>query len=356
MKKPLYWGFFITHTTMKMKYLLLLTVLLPATFFAQTTKEFSVVFYNVENLFDTKDDEGVMDEEYTPESEKQWTDERYRDKLEKLGKVLSASTADGLPEVIGLCEVENRGVVEDLMKQRQFKKGKYKVVHEDSPDGRGIDVAFVYSKKALKVIAHEALTVNLPGEDARPTRDILHVTAVLPKKDTVHFFVNHWPSRYGGEEQSQPKRMMAAKELRGIVDELLTENHGAKIVIMGDFNDYPTNESMNGLLRAKSSAIPEDTLSLVNLAYALNEQGLGSYNYRGEWGMLDQIIVSQSLLSPTSKGLCADMKCLGIVKEEWMLYTNTEYGDQRPSRTYGGDNYYGGYSDHLPVVARFGLR
>ena len=347
----------LKHVVMKKNlFAITLILLLPAVMLAQGNKDFNVVFYDVENLFDTIDHPDVRDEEFTPNSEKKWTSERYSTKLGNLSKVLSASTNDGLPEVIGLCEVENKGVVADLLTTGSLKKGKYQIVHEDSPDGRGIDVAFAYRKKALKVVSHESITVNLPGDDARPTRDILHVTTVIKKKDTVHFFVNHWPSRYGGAEKSQPKRIQAAEDLREVVDDILGKDRMAKIVIMGDFNDYPDNASVWETLKAREKVEPEDAMALVNLAFPMEENGQGSYNYRGDWGMLDQIIVSQGLMSEASKGLIADENSLRIVKEEWMLFTHPKYGDKRPNRTYGGDNYYGGYSDHLPVVADLTVR
>ncbi len=356
MKKPQLSGLFRSNK-LPMKYhfsMVLVTLMLVTSLQVFAQQGFNVTFYNVENLFDTTDDPEVRDEEFTPEGDKKWTEERYTIKLDKLSRVLSASVEDGLPEVIGLCEVENRGVVEDLMKTGKLKKGKYSIVHQDSPDGRGIDVALAYRKKALKVIDFKAHTVDLPGENARPTRDILHVRTIVAKKDTVHFFINHWPSRYGGEEKSRPKRIQAAEVLREVVDELLEKQPRAKLVIMGDFNDYPDNVSIQETLDAQEAGKTSKPTSLVNLAASIKGEQ-GSYNYRGNWGMLDQIIVSQSLVSEGSSGMRCTSGSLRIVKEEWMLYTDPKSGAQKPNRTYGGNNYYGGFSDHLPVVVDFKL-
>jgi len=314
---------------------------------AQKTKAVKVVFYNVENLFDTIDQPNVEDEEFTPVSAKQWTRPRYQAKLDHLAQVLAASGKGELPAIIGLCEVENRGVVEDLAHHGPLKKGKYNVVHEDSPDGRGIDVALIYRKTAFHYIRHENIRVVLPGDD-RPTRDILHVVGTVGKKDTLHLFVNHWPSRYGGEDTSEPKRIAAAETLRAEVDKLLTANPDVKILIMGDFNDYPDNNSIFQVLNAKEDPIEEDETNLVDLAYKLHKEGKGSYNYKGEWGFLDQMIVSEGLLNATT-GVSAKNRDFNAVQEEWMMYKDPKYGDIKPNRTYGGDNYYGGYSDHLPV-------
>lgn len=334
-----------------MKSLLIATTLslltIPATVSGQS-KSVSIVFYNVENLFDTINQPNVADEEFTPQSEKKWNSERYQAKLDNVSKVLAASGKDDLPAVIGMCEVENQHVVDDLVHHKNLKKGKYKIVHEDSPDGRGIDVALAYNKKLFKCISHETLSVKLPGENARPTRDILHVIGRLAKQDTIHLFVNHWPSRYGGEEESEPNRIAAAETLRDKVNEVLEESPDAKILIMGDFNDYPLNNSIQITLNAKERQDAEHATDLVNLAFPMHRAGVGSYNYRGEWGVLDQMMASQGLVN-AQRGAAVSDADFYIVKEQWMLYVHPKYGDEKPNRTYGGDTYYGGFSDHLPV-------
>lgn len=306
-------------------------------------KPLEVVFYNVENLFDTVDDTLISDDEFLPDSAKQWSEERYHEKLVNLAKVLKAISVDDLPEVIGVCEVENRQVVEDLFGTDSLSKGKFKVIHEDSPDKRGIDVALAYNSDILKELYHEKIRYSFSFEPETTTRDILYAK-LLCESDTLHFFVNHWPSRRGGQEASEPKRLKAATVLRTKIDSVLLKDHNAKIVAMGDFNDYPNNRSMTEVMNCEPGA----NQRLTNLVYKFHENGLGTYNYKGEWGMLDQFIVSDGLLS-AQDGYATTDSSAAIFKEDWMLYFPEDGGEPSPSKTYGGDNYYGGYSDHLPV-------
>ncbi len=299
----------------------------------------TIAFYNVENLFDTIDAPDKKDEEWLPDSFKQWNTERYEKKLEDLSKVLSSLREPKLPDIIGLCEVENKDVVEALIASEGLKPGGYKVVHEESPDERGIDVALVYSEN-FQYLSHQKLTVALPDPEDR-TRDILYVEGVS-SGDTLHLFVNHWPSRSGGEVASEPNRLAAASALRAKVDELLSVNSKAKVLIMGDFNDFPDNKSVSEVLGAQPTGA-----QLNNLSYSLFEQGKGTYNYKGNWNMLDQFIVSEGLLN-ASNGLDAEASSVNIFAPEWVLYKNKE-GVFYPSRTYGGPNYYGGFSDHLAI-------
>lgn len=334
--------------------LLFILLLGPWCSYAQRSSEVSIVFYNVENLFDTIDQPDIDDQEYTPTGKKQWNSERYTAKLDNLSKVLAASAGSSLPALIGLCEVENEAVAKDLMHNKLLRKGKYRVIHEDSPDQRGIDVALAYRKKQFRYIRHEMIPVALPSDAERPTRDILHVVGMLARKDTIHLFINHWPSRYGGAEKSEPKRIAAARTLRQRVDTILKSSPTAKILIMGDFNDYPSNSSIAETLNAKSPTNAHPT-SLINLAAPAQQSGQGSHAYRGEWGMLDQIIISVGLQSATT-GASTQPEDFFIVKEPWMLYVNPKNGEEKPNRTYGGNAYYGGFSDHLPVGVKLTLR
>ena len=301
-----------------------------------------MVFYNVENLFDTVDDTTTWDDEFLPDSVKKWTDERYQKKLVDLAKVLTAISEDHLPEVIGICEVENRKVVEDLFATDSLKAGKFKVIHEESPDFRGIDVALAYNAELFSELYHEKIRYSFSFEPETTTRDILYAK-LLSCGDTLHFFVNHWPSRRGGQEKSEPKRLKAATVLRTKIDSILLRDKQAKVIAMGDFNDYPNNRSMTEVMNCEPGA----NARLTNLTYQFHEAGLGTYNYRGEWGMLDQFIVSDGLLYSASGCATSDSSTV-IFKEDWMLYF-PESGEPSPSRTYGGPNYYGGYSDHLPI-------
>jgi predicted extracellular nuclease len=308
----------------------------------QPAKPIEVVFYNVENLFDTVDDTTVWDDHFLPDSLKEWTDERYSKKLVDLAKVLTEISEDDLPEIIGLCEVENRQVVEDLFATDSLAKRKYKVVHEQSPDFRGIDVALAYDSDLMSELYHENIRVSFSFEPETTTRDILY-TKLLSCGDTLHVFVNHWPSRRGGQEKSEPKRLKAATVLRTKIDSILLKDHNAKVIAMGDFNDYPNNRSMTEIMNCEPGA----NQRLTNLTYDFHENGSGTYNYRGEWGMLDQFIVSDGLLY-SAEGCAASDSSAIIFKEDWMMYF-PETGSPSPNRTYGGPNYYGGFSDHLPI-------
>lgn len=304
-----------------------------------------VLFYNVENLFDTIDTDGVNDAEFLPESDKQWNTERYYDKLTKLSKVISSADTGYYPDIIGLCEVENKAVIEDLISTELLKKEGYKILHQNSPDKRGIDVGLVYTKE-YQPLKTSFILVDLPGNRSH-TRDILYSKGIL-YSDTVHLFVNHWPSRYGGKEISDPKRAFAAQVLRTTIDSIQKTNKDPRVIIMGDFNDYPSDSSLSMVLNAKA-LVGDNPNELINLAWDADANDLGSYNYKGDWGTLDQFIVSANLFD---KGLLSvDASSYIIVKKDWMLYTNSK-GEKSPSRTYGGKNYYGGYSDHLPILLK----
>jgi predicted extracellular nuclease len=315
-------------------------------------REFTVVFYNVENLFDTEDDPRTEDEEFTPEAEKHWTLDRYEKKLEDLAMVLSSINENELPEVIGLCEVENRNVLEDLINIRRLRRGKYRIIHEESPDTRGIDVAFLYREDHFRVTDHRTIPVTFPYDSSETTRDILYVTGTADNREELHFFVNHWPSRLEGERETQAKRIYTAIELRKAVDGVLNKDNQAKLVIMGDFNDEPTNRSIFEMLYANNKKKNTSTRELYNLMFEMHNNDLkndtGTYNYMGKWSMLDQIIVSQQLLHDT-QGYHTDFDGGRIFKQDWMMYYDPNLLENIPNRTYGGSEYYGGYSDHLPV-------
>ena len=307
-------------------------------------------FYNVENLFDTIDDQYTIDEQFLPNSEKKWNTEKYTEKLENLSKVIYAIDTN-LPMFLGLAEIENKLVLQDLISQERLQKGNYGIVHHESPDRRGIDVGLIYQKDYMKVISSKNLEVTLDSDPDFATRDILYVQGELNSEDELHIFLNHWSSRRGGEKETEHKRVRAASVLRKEIDKIQAKNPMAKIVIMGDFNDHPTNKSVYVTLNAKG--IPDfQNGQLFNMAYKLEKEEKGTYNYRGDWGMLDQMIVSEGLYKPTSGVQVAYDKCL-VLQEEWMMYTDKKYGDKKPSRSYGGPNYYGGYSDHLPIYSRF---
>lgn len=307
-------------------------------------RNLTVAFYNVENLFDLKDEPGKKDEEFTPEGDKKWTAERYQIKIDTLARVLSSINKNELPEIIGLCEVENKTVLEDLIQSKYLSAGNYKVIHYESPDFRGIDCALVYRPKEFKVLESKSINIKFKDENAYPTRDILYVKGRSKNREILHLFVNHWPSRIGGTEKTESKRVEVARILQSKIDSIKTEDSDAKFILMGDMNDEPSNKSMFDVLSAKH---PQNTnAEMLNLMFPAHENKKGSYNYRGNWNMLDNIIISSNLLD--EKGFqCIDQKGY-VFQKEWMQY-KSKNGQISPSRTYGGPNYYGGLSDHFPV-------
>jgi len=302
----------------------------------------TILFYNTENLFDTINDPLIIDEEFTPEGKKQWTTERYQKKLNNIAKVVSSISENKLPVIAGFCEVENRGVLEDLIKTEALKSNNYKIIHEDSPDSRGIDVGLIYNSNEFEYIEHKSIPVNT-GEEYK-IRDILYTKGILYGEDTIHIFVNHWKSRSGGQEETEPQRIKCAETLRKEVDSILESNKNAKILIMGDLNDGPKNTSIFETLKANNSEVKG---TLYNLMLEQSENGKGTHSYRGEWSMLDNLIVSYNFLND-KKGFVVDGKTGHIFSADWITFQNKN-GQKSPNRTYGGSNYYGGYSDHYPV-------
>lgn len=304
--------------------------------------QYTVVSYNVENLFDTVDDPKIPDEEFLPESEKKWDNQRYQKKLDDIGKVIAGISPKDFPEIVGLVEIENQTVLEDLVKSAQLKDQNYAIIHEESPDFRGIDVALIYRKDAFQEIRHETLPVVFPDEPEFKTRDILHVTGKV-RNETIHVFVNHWPSRIGGDDKTEPKRMLAASVLKKKVDQILALDPKARIIIMGDMNDEPANKSLKEVLGANS---PNSGAQLVNLMMPDDVAGKGTYFYNGNWNMLDNLVVSHEMITG-KKIRIIDQKGF-IYSNDWMIFTNKN-GDKTPNRTYVGNKYVAGVSDHFPV-------
>lgn len=302
--------------------------------------DFTIAFYNVENFFDTKDDPGIDDEDFTPDGEKHWDKEKYQKKLDNIAKVFLAID-DALPLVIGLCEVENKGVLEDLVEHEKLRSANYGIVHYNSPDTRGIDVCLLYKKNYLLVEEEISIPVEFDNRPEVLTRDILYVKAIL-NEEIVHFYVNHWSSKGKGEKETEWKRIETAKILHEDVSRVLKNDPSAKIIIMGDFNAEPHNVS---LLKHLEAGPPSDSPFLYNTSYNLSAKGVGSHYYNG-WNMLDQMIVSKSLYL-SKKGISLESKNQQILDEDW-LYYETHQG-KFPNKTYSGNKYYGGFSDHLPI-------
>ncbi|MCH2232856.1 MAG: endonuclease/exonuclease/phosphatase family protein [Crocinitomicaceae bacterium] len=305
-----------------------------------------VMFYNVENLFHPTDDPDKSDEEFTKEGTRYWTFNRYKQKLANIGKTVIAVGEWEPPAIIGLCEVENIQCLEDLVYTSPLKKWNYKIVHEESRDNRGIDVALIYRADLITEISHEAIQLNFPNS-TRPSRDILYFKGSTAK-DTVHFFVNHWPSRYGGQLETEGKRNYAAEVLKSKFDSLRSDNANAKVLAMGDFNDHPDDDSMEEILMAKKAAKGLGKSDLINMIWQYEDDGLGTHKYQHEWGVLDQIVITPAFLNDTNR-IHTNMKAAKIFMGDFLLEAEKDGVGKTPNRTYIGFQFHGGYSDHLPI-------
>lgn len=321
-----------------------------------------VMFWNLENYFDPFDDPSTLDDEFTSKGEKHWTWRRFERKRNGIAKVIVAAGRYGeIPSIVAFAEVENKMVLRQLLKETPLEKMNWDIIHRDSPDPRGIDVGLIFRKDRFKPIEVRTLTVS---EEFR-TRDILYVKGIFlrngngdgssgggigeanirsgtggitgrsesvttggsectPGGDTVHIFVNHWPSKRGGAEVSGPKRLAAATVLSGFVDSLLSTAPGQRVIALGDFNDVPGNIS----------------LPLFNLSAEAAARGEGTLKYRGNWEMIDQCFISDTA--------GCDMS---VFRPEFLLEPDRTYTGFKPRRTYVGPAFHGGLSDHLPIIA-----
>ena len=305
----------------------------------------TVAFYNTENLFDTIDAPNKFDEEFTPADPKNWNTEKYEKKLHDLARVIRSIDSVKLPAIVGVAEVENDLVLKDLAAQPELIKADYQIVWKDGPDFRGIDCALLYQPSKFHFESFESIQVIDPDEPDFKTRDILYVKGKIGE-EVFHLFVNHWPSRRGGEEVSEPKRILAATVLRNKVNELFARDANANIIIMGDMNDEPNNMSLSDVLMAIPNGSTVENNQLVNLMYDDFEAGNGSYSYQGNWDMIDNLVVSGALINKT-KGLKSKPDNGFIFHQPFMEFKNKQ-GQISPNRTYGR-TYYGGISDHFPV-------
>ncbi len=325
-------------------------MLLPLMACGQAKKEYQaalVGFYNVENIYDTLDAAGVDDAEFLPGSAKQWGSQRYWRKLDKTASVIAAMGKDLHPQgmaIVGLAEVENRRVVEDLVSREVLKGRGYRVVHEDGPDRRGVDVALIYNPALYKVYAHRSYRLHV-ADTAFRTRDQLLVSGVLDG-DTTHVIVAHWPSRRGGEQRSAPKRKAAAELGRRIVDSLLARNADARILYMGDLNDDPVNASVSRFFGATGDKAKAVGGTFFNPMHEPYQKGIGSLAWRDSWNLFDQVLVSPGLVS----GRGGRYRYYGarIFNEPYLRQTEGNFAGY-PNRTFVGDTYQDGYSDHFPV-------
>lgn len=311
-------------------------------------QRYRVMFYNVENLFDPFNDSLTSDDEFTPEGVRHWSWEKMNLKINGIYKTIMGVGEWDPPVLVGLCEVENGMILNRLVRETPISKFEYRFVHRDSPDPRGIDVALLYRPDRFMILDKKFIRVIFKDEPERKSRDILYVSGLLNDTDTLHVFVNHWPSKHGGELESESGRYAAAYLVRQKIDSIRVFYPKARLIIMGDFNDEPESETVVNGLGACPSPYTHCPSGLINLSANLKSSGQGSYKYQGVWGMIDQIIVSSSLLDQT-QGLHTDPSKISVFQADYLIEQDQTFVGTKPFRTYTGYKFNGGYSDHLPV-------
>lgn len=310
----------------------------------------TIAFYNVENLFDTENDSLIFDDNRTPEGKDNWTIKRYQKKLSNIAKVLSEIGHDLVgtsPDIIGLCEIENRRVLEDLIQHPSLLSKNYGIIHFDSPDERGIDVALLYKKSVFLPTSFAShRLVLLDADDYRDyTRDQLVVGGLLDDEQ-FYFTVNHWPSRSGGEARSKPNRIAAAKLNKHITDSIIKLDNSAKIIGMGDLNDDPIDDSLKKVIKTEGIKEKLEEGDLYNPMEKLFNKGIGSLAYRDKWNLFDQLFFTPNLLD-NKEGKYRFWKA-AVFNPPYLISKKGQYKGY-PFRTYAGGSYTGGYSDHFPV-------
>lgn len=311
-----------------------------------------ILFYNVENLFHPSDDSLKADDDFTPTGSYHWTYKKYFKKISMVGKVIVAAGMGDPPWLVGLAEIEDEQVLKDLCYKSPLRAYRYRYVHYDSPDRRGVDVALLYRDSCVRILRSRKIPVVFPFDTFARSRDILYAVVQFPSGDSLHVFVNHWTSRYGGYAATVPKRNHYADVVRMCVDSLIRGAPQAKILITGDFNDYATDESMADHLHVREYGprLPRDTL--YNLMLPLARQSLrGSHKHEDFWGCLDQFVVSDAWLTDT-----VGVRQVGgadIFDADFLLVEDEKYGGRKNYRTFLGPRYIGGFADHLPVYVEF---
>lgn len=346
---------------MRIQSLIILCVLLTQSVFAQNKSYtvHTVAFYNLENLFDTIRDEKIYDEEWTPKGQRKWDTRKYNQKLKNLSRVISEIGTDenaNMPTILGVSEIENKRVLEDLVDQPDLKSANYGIVHFDSPDRRGIDVGLLYQKRFFTPIHiksvplyiydnTEASTKHLnQGKGKRIyTRDQLVVTGLLEGEE-ISFIVSHWPSRSGGEKRSSPNREAAAALNKKIIDSLYQINPNAKVITMGDFNDGPYNKSVKDVLKAEGKRDNVKAKGLYNPMWQMQQDGLGTLAYRDAWDVFDQIVVTEPLIQKDYSTY--RFWKARIFSKPYMIQRSGQYKGYPLRNQMSGEP---GFSDHFPV-------
>lgn len=327
---------------------------------AQTV--FRVMSYNVENLFDTCDNPAKNDEEFLPEGQRHWTPKRYYRKLRQLAQVITAAGEWDTPALVGICEVENDSVLHHLLYRTPLKKQAYRYCITGHSDRRGLQVALLYQRDRFGYLGHASVGIRFSGKKHKSTRDLLHVWGKLLTGDTLDVVVCHFPSRYGGEKESERDRFDAALTLRRLTDSLSVVRRSPRFILMGDFNDTPDNRSLTeklGVLPYPHTGVSPKPVAGVP-AYSLYNLFArprplppgGSHKYQGEWSQLDHMIVNDALTQGRSN-LQVVPESIHIFSPPFLLTSDKTWRGVRPRRTYYGFRYEGGYSDHLPILVDF---
>jgi len=315
--------------------------------------ELTLAFYNLENLFDTEDHPQTDDQDFLPDGRYQWTSEKLDIKIANLAKVIS-QLGEGGPQILGVAEVENREVLQQLARHPLISQKNYQIVHEESPDTRGIDVGLLYDPDYLSIDAYQALTIEKKGDPYFRTRDILMASGKVNGQE-LHIFVNHWPSRREGQEASEPNRLAAAKELKSQIDLLIDKNPDAGIIVMGDFNDNPTNKSLAGILDAEASISNLEEDQLFNpMAGIFDPSSMGSLTYQGQWDLFDQILLSEDLIDG-EHALSYLPNSVKVFNEELVRVPNRQTRFVPRRAIFRGEFQDNGFSDHFPVYIKLNV-
>lgn len=342
------------------KYALFLAfyVCIASSIFAQenTGKQyqvFGVAFYNLENLFDTINNNGKYDKEFSPEGARQWNGEKYWKKIHNMAYAISQMTSKATPmgpAILGVSEIENRSVLEDLVKNEQIRNWRLQIVHHDSPDRRGVDVGLLYNPRLFRVLSVSNTPLIVEGKPDFRTRDQMCVTGILGG-EKVSVIVNHWPSRIGGQEQSSFLREAAARLSKHIADSVLRVDPNQGVIIMGDLNDDPMDKSLVEGIGAKKKMSEVKAGGFFNPWWATLDKGIGTLAYKGQWNLFDQILISDYFLGQKDSGKLSYLRH-EVLNRDFLKNKDGNYAGY-PHRTFSGGVFLNGYSDHFPTEVFF---
>lgn len=317
-----------------------------------TTGTYKIAFYNVENLFDTEDNPEKIDEDFTPSGKYEWTAEKYQLKLDNIARVLAALDAD----IIGLAEIENDKVLKDLIAHKRLAEKGYQFIQEDSPDMRGIDVALLYRPDRFELTSFNYHRVDFPAEPDYTSRDFLIAKGKLPSGDNLYVSVNHWPSRYGGREESESRRLRVAEMVRAELDKIIASEDDPNIILMGDFNDDPHNKSLTDVLGAMADASAVEDDGFFNpMGNMLQPDSVGTLYYRGKWNLFDQFVLSEELLQANNE-LMYSAGGATIFSAEWLRVGFGKASEAPRRAIFRGEFTEKGFSDHFPIILTLSLQ